>query len=126
MTRLPLFIGLLVVSACASTSQSESPDGERIAEQLASMDAALDLTDDQTVRIRSILEAQAADRPARPPRGAQGTGGRPGGDRGAGRQAQQAETDRQIEAVLRPEQISAYRTWRSSQPTRQGPPPRDR
>ncbi|MAQ95964.1 MAG: hypothetical protein CMM84_20855 [Rhodothermaceae bacterium] len=124
MTRsLPLLVlTLLMLPACASSADT-ARDDDRVAQTLASMDAALDLTDAQSDRIRDILVAQEASRPSGPPsRGGQrGQGGPP---RGGDRDAQRGETDRQIEAVLTETQVVAYREWRAAQPRPQGPPPR--
>ena len=117
----------LSLSACAS-SRDAGGDDDRIDQQIASLDQAVDLTDAQAVRIREILVAQEANRPARPARGGQGgqggQGGPPRGQGGGDRDAQRAEADRQIEAVLTEAQVVAYREWRASQPRRQGPPSR--
>ena len=123
MTRLfPVLLALLFLSACASSADT-ARDEDRVARTLASMDEALDLTDRQAEQVRGILVAQEARRPPGPSRGGQGEqGGPPRGDR----DAQRAEADRQIEAVLTPEQVDLFRTWRAAQPTPQGLPPRGR
>ena len=127
MIRLsPLLLALLFLTACASSvdSQAGAQRGDdRVAQTLASMDAAVDLTDAQSERVREILVAQEANRPSGPPpRG--GQGGQGGPPRGGDRDAQRAEVDRQIEAVLNESQVAAYRQWSASQPRPQGPPPR--
>ncbi len=126
MTRLlSVFSALIVLAGCASSSDAPRERGgdDRVAQTLASLDDALDLTDAQTDRIRTILVAQETARPSGPPRG--GQGGQGGPPRDADRDTQRAEVDRQIEAVLTEAQLAAFREWRAAQPERpQGPPPR--
>ncbi|WP_412061276.1 hypothetical protein [Rubrivirga sp. IMCC45206] len=118
---LSLLSALLALGACASSADT-ARDDDRIAQTLASIDTAVDLTDAQSQRVREILVAQEANRPSRPSRG--GQGGQAGPPRGGDRDAQRAEVDRQIEAVLTDDQVAAFRTWRASQPTPQDRPPR--
>ena len=120
---LPVLFALLFLTACASSADT-ARDDDRVAQTLASMDDALDLTDAQAERIREILVAQEANRPSGPPpRG--GQGGQGGDvDPRALMEARRAEADRQIEAVLTETQVVAYREWRAAQPRPQGPPPR--
>ena len=67
MTRsLPLLVlTLLMLPACASSADT-ARDDDRVAQTLASMDAALDLTDAQSDRIRDILSAAGVHLPAPP------------------------------------------------------------
>lgn len=133
-TRAVLALALLSLSltACSSSRDSARGGDDRIETRLASINEAVALTEAQTVRIRAILTAQAADRPSGPPPqgGGQGQGGQGRGGQGRGGQGggadRQAEMDRQIEAVLTGDQIEQYRTWRASQAQQrpQGPPPR--
>ncbi|OZC03844.1 hypothetical protein [Rubricoccus marinus] len=120
-TLTPLaLLGLLTFTlpACAQ-SQEASPQqrsaagarggdaASRVQAQVSSLSEAVNLTASQTAQIRELLEAEAADRPAR------GTG-----DRQAMReqmQARRAETTRKIEALLTPEQIPGFRTWQEAQ-----------
>ncbi len=120
-----LAIALLPLAGCAS-SQDAARDEDRITQQLASMDAALDLTDGQAAQIREILVAADADRPSGPPpRGRQAGGDDPRAEI----EARRAKTDKLIEDTLTKKQIERYRAWRASEPEPQlqrgaGPPPR--
>lgn len=101
---LPVLFALLFLTACASSADT-ARDDDRVAQTLASMDDALDLTDAQAERIREILVAQEANRPSGPPpRGGQGG---QGGD---------VDPRALMEAVLTETQVAAYREWRASQP----------
>ena len=81
------------------------------------------LTDEQAVEVRALLEAEAA---ARPERGARGSGDREA--MRARRAERRAETNRQIEALLAPDQIERFRTWTETQrgPARRRPTRRRR
>ncbi len=108
----------LLIVGCSS-SRDAAPTSDRVVRQLAAIDQAVDLTDEQSARIRDLLAAAEADRPSGPPQGERGGQGRQGGGEPRGdRQARQAETDRLIEAVLTPDQVERYRTWRAAQPQR--------
>lgn len=140
---------LVLVSGCASSSSTPEPTsssaaaaaparaaaggaaargagqrgagqrGAGVEEQLASLRTAVGLTDEQAAQVRTILEAQQANRPTR---GA-------GGDREAMRaqmQERRARTQAEIEAVLTPEQVERFRTWSAAQRPqggRRGGPP---
>ena len=127
-------LGLLSVStaACSQSRDAAEPapaeargarggdPGARLDRQMASLREAVDLTDAQAEEIRAIFEAQAAERPRRGARGQRG-GGRASGDRAAMREAMQArraEIQRQIEALLTPEQTEAFRAWSAEQAER--------
>lgn len=111
---------LLPVAACSSSKDTADSDdaqsSDRVEQQLAAIDQAVGLTDDQALRIREILDAAEAARPTGPPSGGR-RGGRAGGANArGGREARQADLDRQIEATLTEEQVEAYRAWRAAQP----------
>ena len=123
-------IGLVSLStaACSSSQDAAEPapsevrartgdPSERLDRQMASLRDAVDLTDAQAEEIRAILETQAAERPRRGARTQRG-GGQASGDRAAMREAMQArraEVQRQIEALLTPEQVADFRAWSAEQ-----------
>lgn len=94
--------------AAARGGQRGGQRGAVVEAQLASMRTAVGLSDEQAARVRTILEAQVADRPAR---GA-------GGDREAVRaqmQERRARALAEVEAVLTPDQVERYRSWQAAQ-----------
>ncbi len=113
-----LAITLFLLIVGCSSSRDAAPASDRVVRQLAAIDQAVDLTDEQSARIRDLLTAAEADRPAQPQRGQQGQRSARGDDPRAEQQSRQAETDRLIEAVLTPDQVERYRTWRAAQPQR--------
>ncbi|MEL6616288.1 MAG: hypothetical protein AAFQ43_11150 [Bacteroidota bacterium] len=126
MIRLTRALGALLlalsITACSSSQDTATQDGprarggdpgQRVERQLESLREAVDLTDEQVVEIRALLEEQAANRPSR---GARGQGNRQ--EMRAQRQAQRAEMMSQIEAILTPEQVEAFREWAASQQQR--------
>ena len=133
-----LALALVSLAACSSsrdTARGDTARGnaargdaargsdDRVERQMASLTEAVGLTDAQATRVRTILTAQAADRPSGPPPRGRPAGGQGGSDP---RAARRAETDRQIEAVLTEGQVERYRAWSASQAQQrpQGPPPR--
>lgn len=126
MTRLTRALGALLLvfslTACSSSEEATAQDGprarggdpgQRVERQLTSLDEAVDLTDEQAVQIRSLLEEQAANRP---PRGARGSGNRQ--QMRAQMQAQRDEMMSRIEALLTPDQVEGFREWAASQQQR--------
>ena len=94
----------------------DGPGGDlaaRLDRQMASLDEALDLTSRQEAQVRALLEARAADRPARGARSRQASGDREA--LRAERQAQREATNREIEALLTPAQVARFRAWQESQ-----------
>ena len=99
-------------------SQPTRDGGDRTEQRLDELRQTLDLTDAQTAELRTVFQAQAADRPARGERRSGGPADRDA--RRAQMQQRRAETERQIEAILTPAQMERYRAWRASQPQRGG------
>ena len=105
-------VGLFALPQAASAqSRDQRGDGDRVERQITHLDEALDLTGAQATRLRALFQAQEANRPAP---GARRSGSPD--DRAAmqaQRQAQRAEMDRQIEAVLTPAQVQRFRALRA-------------
>ena len=125
-----LLAGTLALPACASSAQTPEgrteQRGDRLERQVAAIHDAVGLSDQQTSQIRTLLEARSAD--MRGPRGSGQRGSGQTGQQGAGRPPQNdpqraermAETERQIEAVMTPEQVTRYRAWRETQRSQRG------
>ena len=105
-------VGLFALPQAASAqSRDQRGEGDRVERQITHLDQALDLTSAQATRLRALFQAQEANRPAQ---GARRSGSPD--DRAAmqaQRQAQRAEMDRQIEAVLTPAQVQRFRALRA-------------
>ena len=99
-------------------AQTRAPrgDGDRTEQRVTRLDEALGLSDVQAAQLRMLFAAQEANRPAPGARGAST-------DREAGRaqrEAQRAEMDRQVEALLTPAQVERYRALQASRQQRGG------
>ncbi len=110
-------VGLLTLPTSAS-AQTRPPrsDGDRADQYAAELAEALNLDDAQASRLRALFEAQEANRPSPGAR----RGGSPDNREAvrAEREAQRAEMDRQVEAILTPAQVERYRSLRTSRQPR--------
>ena len=99
-------------------AQTRAPrgDGDRTEQRVTQLDEALGLSDAQTSQLRALFEAQKSNRPTLSARGNTSSGDREDGR--AQREAQRAEMDRQVEALLTPAQVERYRALQASRPSR--------
>mgnify|MGYP003146320428 CR=1 FL=1 len=110
--------GLLALPQAASAQDRQGRGGDRVELRIDALRQAAALTDAQVADVRALFEAQAANRPA--PGARRSSSPQDRAAMQAERAGREAEMDRQIEALLTPEQVARYRTWRESQPRGRG------
>ena len=118
-TAAVALVGLLALpQAAEAQTRGQRGDGDRVEQRVAQLGEALGLTDAQASQLRALFEAQEGNRPARGERDSGNTDDREA--MRAQREAQRAEMDRQIAAVLTPAQLERYQALRASRENRRG------